>query len=141
VAHPNQHQKHQAGRHLAVAEALLHGFAAALQGAQTFVTVNGHTAAVQVAGKGAWMIANIENFCATTAPFYVLVDITGGERSFYIAPGDELRHDVWERHQQFMQQHDGVRPKNPDSRHTKIEPSEVTKWQDNWSAFATPAAA
>ena len=37
---PSNHQKHQAGRHVVVAEALLQGYPAGLEGAQTFVTEN-----------------------------------------------------------------------------------------------------
>ena len=36
---PSNHQKHQAGRHLAVAEARLQGYSASLQGPQTFVKI------------------------------------------------------------------------------------------------------
>jgi hypothetical protein len=38
---PNQHQTHQAGRHLVVAEAVLRGLPAELVGPSTFVSVYG----------------------------------------------------------------------------------------------------
>ncbi|MFG1744164.1 hypothetical protein ACGFJ4_08335 [Micromonospora chalcea] len=55
----SNHQKHQAGRHLAVAEALLRGYSASLEGPQAFVKIKGRQAAVQVAAQGAWMIADL----------------------------------------------------------------------------------
>ncbi|MFI7605866.1 hypothetical protein ACIBTV_12155 [Micromonospora sp. NPDC049366] len=67
---PSNHQKHQAGRHLAVAEALLQGHSASLHGAQTFVTINGRTAAVQVAAQGTWMIADIDKMTAMSIDYF-----------------------------------------------------------------------
>ena len=63
---PTHHQTHQAGRRLAVGRALLHGYRANLSGPQTFIDVNGHRAAVMVAGQGAWMIADIDRFTQQT---------------------------------------------------------------------------
>lgn len=42
-------QTHDAGRHYAVAEALMRGFKAGLVGSSSFIQVNGHKARVQVA--------------------------------------------------------------------------------------------
>ncbi|MEU8338717.1 hypothetical protein [Micromonospora tulbaghiae] len=131
---PTHQQTHQAGRHLAVAHALLRGYRAELVGAQTFITVNGDCAAVMVAGKGAWMIADVDKFTESTLGTYVLVDVSGTHPRFFVAPGDELRRDVRDRHQQFMDRV-GVRPRNSESRHTKIEPRDVDRWEDNWAAF------
>jgi hypothetical protein len=131
---PNHHQKHQAGRHLVVAEALLHGYSANLHGAQTFVQVNGRTVAVMAAAQGAWMIENVDKFTDSNTEAYVLVDLTGGKRDFYVVPGDDLRREVGERHQAFMSRV-GVRPRNPDSKHTKIEPEQVGRWRSQWSLF------
>lgn len=74
---PTHQQTHQAGRHLAVGQALLRGYRAELVGAQTFITVNGHRAAVMVAGKGAWMIEDVDKFTDSTLGTYVLVDVSG----------------------------------------------------------------
>ncbi|MFF0234349.1 hypothetical protein [Micromonospora sp. NPDC005254] len=131
---PTHQQTHQAGRHLAVGQALLRGHRASLAGAQTFIDIDGRRAAVMVAGKGAWMIADIATFTDSTVATYVLVDVSEAHPRFFIAPGDELRHDVRQRHQQFMARV-GVRPRNSESRHTKIEPQDVAQWEVDWSAF------
>lgn len=47
-------QTHDAGRHFAVAEALMRGYQAALVGRSSYIEVNGHKAQVQVAAQGAW---------------------------------------------------------------------------------------
>ncbi|SIM83688.1 hypothetical protein [Micromonospora cremea] len=132
---PSNHQKHQAGRHLAVAEALLHGHSASLHGAQTFVTINGRTAAVQVAAQGGWMVADIDRMTAMSVDLYVLVDVTDGRRDFYVVPGDDLRAGVRQRHDEFMASVGGVRPRNPDSRHAAIYPANVEAWRNRWSLF------
>ncbi|MEV1144260.1 hypothetical protein [Micromonospora sp. NPDC049799] len=131
---PTHQQTHQAGRHLAAGEALLRGHRAELVGSQTFIDVNGRRAAVMVAGKGAWMIADVDKFTDSSIAAYVLVDVSQARPRFFIAPGDDLRHDVRERHQQFMDRV-GVRPRNSESLHTKIEPQDVARWEDDWSVF------
>lgn len=132
---PGNHQKHQAGRHFAVAEALLHGYSASLHGARTFVEINGKRAAVQLAAQGAWMIADIEKMTAMSADFYILVDVTGGRRDFYVVPGDDLRAGVRQRHDEFMASVGGVRPRNPKSGHTAIYPANVETWRSQWPLF------
>jgi len=48
--------------------------------------------------------------------------------------GDELRRGVRERNAAFMRRV-GTRPRNPQSRHTKIEPADVAEWKDRWALF------
>ena len=127
-------QTHQAGRHLAVAQALLQGLPARIVGQQTHIEVNGHPASVMVAGKGAWMIADVDAFTSTSIETYVLVDVSTRRPDVYIAPGEELRGDVRQRHDEYMSRV-GTRPRNPDSKHTKIEPAEVKQWKSGWKRF------
>lgn len=133
---PTNHQIHDAGRHLAVAEALMRGYKAALVGRSSHIEVNGHRSQVQVAAKGAWQIANVDRYIADTIERVVLVDITDDRRKIYICPGDVLRSDVRERYDQFLNRQGGVRPRNPGSKHAAIYPEQVRKWHDNWSLFA-----
>ncbi|WP_205779539.1 hypothetical protein, partial [Micromonospora aurantiaca] len=71
--------------------------------------------------------------------FYVLVNVTDRPRDFYVVPGDDLRSGMDERHQEFMSRVGGVRPRNPDSRHTAIYPAQVETWRNQWSLFAQAA--
>ncbi|MBQ0978114.1 hypothetical protein [Micromonospora sp. M61] len=88
---------------------------------------------MQVAAQGAWMIADIDKMTAMSVDLYVLVDVTEGRRDFYVVPGDDLRAGVRERHDEFMASVGGVRPRNPESRHTAIYPKDVGAWRDRWS--------
>lgn len=133
---PTHQQTHDAGRHLAVAEALMHGYNATLIGRFSYIEVNGHKAQVQVAAKGAWQIENVDKYTSATIERIVLVDITDGLREFYICPGDALRSDVRERYDQFVRSKGGIRPRNPESKHSAIYPDQVRKWFSNWSQFA-----
>jgi hypothetical protein len=126
-------QTHDAGRHLAVAEALMRGHQAALVGRSSYIEVNGHKAQVQVAAKGAWQIEDVDKYTSATIEHIVLVDLTEGLREFYICPGDLLRRDVRERYDQFLTSKGGTRPRNPDSRHSAIYPEQVRKWRNGWS--------
>ena len=134
------HQKHEAGRHLVVAHALLRGHAAKLDGPQRYVQINGHRAVVMLAGMGAWQIADVEDFTSSLQPLYVLVNVTDGAPAFYVVPGEELRRGVSARHDAFLARVGGERPRNPTSKHTVIEPAHVREWQDHWSLFDGEAA-
>ncbi|MFI7305892.1 hypothetical protein ACIBM8_21975 [Micromonospora aurantiaca] len=79
----SNHQKHQAGRHLAVAEALLRGYSASLEGPQAFVKIKGRQA-----GGGSGRCPGCMDDCrlaqgyGASIDFYVLVDVTDGRRNF-----------------------------------------------------------
>lgn len=135
MARTNQ-QTHDAGRHLAVAEALMRGYRAALVGPFSFIEVNGHKVQVQVAAKGAWQIEDIDKYTSATIENVVLVDLTDGLREFYICPGDALRNDVRKRYDQFLVTKGGVRLRNPDSKHSAIYPEQVRKWHNGWRRLA-----
>lgn len=125
-------QTHDAGRHYAVAEALMLGHGAGLVGSSSFIEVNGHKARVQVAAKGAWMIENVDQFGADTVEFNVVVNVTHSPPEFYICPGDKLRADVLKRHHDYLASKGGTRPRNPDSKHAAISPEHVARWRERW---------
>lgn len=133
---PTNQQTHNAGRHLAVGEALARGDDAKLVGQSSLIEVNGHKAQVQAAGKGAWQIADVDQYTSATVEFIVLVDLTGGVREFYIAPGDQLRRDVRSRHDAYVASKGGTRPRTPGSKHAAIYPDQVRKWRNGWKRFA-----
>ncbi|MEV0217680.1 hypothetical protein [Micromonospora sp. NPDC050695] len=81
------------------------------------------------------MVADIDRMTAMSVDVYVLVDVTEGRRDFYVVPGDDLRAGVRERHDEFIASVGGVRPRNPESRHTAIYPKDVEAWRDRWSLF------
>lgn len=97
MASTTNHQKHKAGRYLVAGEALLRGYDAALVGPQTYVSVNGHKARVQVAAKGDWQILDVDAYTSATDEFVILVDVADGARDFYICPGSLLRTEVRKR--------------------------------------------
>jgi hypothetical protein len=127
-------QTHDAGRHFAVAEALMRGYRAAL--VDRYVEVNGHRALVQAATKGAWQIADVDDYTSRTIEYIILVDLATDHPEFYICPGDALRTEVHERHNQFLASHDGKRPRTPNSRHAAIRPEQVRQWHNDWSRLA-----
>ncbi|MGH3203209.1 MAG: hypothetical protein ACRDP5_14310 [Streptosporangiaceae bacterium] len=101
-----------------------------------YIDVNGHKALVQVAAKGAWQIADVDDYTSGTIDHVVLVDISGGLREFYICPGDALRSEVRDRYEEFLKSKGGTRPRNPDAKHAAIYPAHVRKWHDDWSRLA-----
>lgn len=137
---PTNSQKHQGGRHLVLAEALLRGIPAQLHGAATYVDVGLYRAQVMVAAQGAWMIADIDATTALTCERVILIDLTNGRREFYIAEGTAFRAGVRARHEAFLQQQGGTRPRNPDSKHTAVRPADIAEWHNRWDLLATQQA-
>ncbi|MEU3198804.1 hypothetical protein [Streptomyces sp. NPDC006996] len=128
---PTTAQVHQAGRHLAVAEALLRGVTAKLRGAQTYIEVGEHVALVKVATKNAWIIGDVDEFTALTCDRAILINVSD-TRDFYIVDANQLRADVRKRHQEFLERVGGTRPRNPDSKNHVIQLEHVNEWQDRW---------
>ena len=112
---PTHQQTHNAGRHLAVAQALV--------------------AQVQVAAKGSWQIQDIDRYLSGTVERVVLVDIRGTTPEFYVVEGDRLREIVKRRYEAFLSRVGGTRPRNPESKHSRIDPSDVRRWRNRWSLF------
>jgi hypothetical protein len=129
---PTHQQTHDAGRHFAVAEALMRGYPAAIVGRSSYIEVNGHKAQVQVAAKGAWQIEDVDKYTSATIEHVILVDLTDGLREFYICSGDLLRSEVRKRYDQYLASKGGTRPRNPASKHTAIYPEQVRKWRNGW---------
>jgi hypothetical protein len=129
-------QTHNAGRHFAVAEALMHGYHAAVVGRSSLIEVNGHQALVQVAAKGAWQIEDVDSYTAGKIECMVLVNLTDDTPQYYICPGDQLRDDVRKRYDEFLASKGGTRPRNPASKHAAIYPEHVRKWRNDWNQLA-----
>lgn len=135
MAKPTNQKTHDAGRHLAVAQALLRGYKAGLA-SLSHIDVNGHEAQVQVAAKGAWQIADVDKYTSASIEHIVLVDVTDGLREFYICPGDALRAQVRKRHDDYVASKGGTRPRTPSSKHSVIDPEQVRKWRNGWKRLA-----
>jgi hypothetical protein len=105
-------QKHEAGRHLVVAEALLRGFDAQTVGRSRLVDVNGHRAAVHVKTKGSWQLGNIDESVEATTERVVFVQLTETGPEFFILAGDDARAIVKRDQEQWLKRVGGVRPKN-----------------------------
>lgn len=128
-------QKHQAGRHFAVGQALLRGWPAELVGPSSLIRINDRQAQVQVAAQGAWQIADVDKYLAAVIGYIVLVDVRSVDPAYYVATGDKVRELVSRRHEEFLARHGGVRPRTSGSRHAAIRLHDVQAWKDCWSVF------
>ncbi|MEU1122481.1 hypothetical protein ABZ371_02560 [Streptomyces sp. NPDC005899] len=93
-----------------------------MHGAAAYVDVGAYVAQVMVAAQGAWMIADIETTTALTCERVILVDVTDGRRDFYVTEGAAFRTGVRARHEAFLRQQGGTRPRNLNSNHTTVRP-------------------
>jgi hypothetical protein len=128
-------QKHEAGRHLVVGEALLRGYDAHSIGPTRLVEVNGHRAAVHVKTKGSWQLGDIDKFVGATTERIVFVELTETGPEFFILDGDDARAIVKRDQEQWLKRVGGVRPKTPDSKHAAVNSEHVEPWRNRWSLF------
>jgi hypothetical protein len=63
--------------------------------------------------------------------FWVFVDL-GSEPRFWIVPDWWIRNDIYEKHERYLEEHDGRRPINDDSDHHSIDENRLEEWQDKW---------
>jgi hypothetical protein len=113
----------------------MRGYQAALVD-RPYIEVNGHMALVQVVAKGDWQTTNVDNYTSGTIEHIILVDLRDGQCEFYICPGDALRTEVRERHDQFLASHGGRRPRTEGSKQAAIYLQEVRRWHNGWSRLA-----
>ena len=132
---PTHHQKHEAGRHLVVAEALLHASDAKIVGRSSLVEINGRQAEVHVATTGTWQISNLDRFLSANTPVVIFVDLSESVPEFFILDGDSARDIAKRHHEAFLDRVGGVRPRNPDSKHAALKRHQVETGQDRWSLF------
>jgi hypothetical protein len=128
-------QKHEAGRHLVVAEALLRGYNAQTIGPSRLVEINGHRAGVHVKTRGSWQIANLDKFVEATTERVVFVELTEAGPEYFILDGDEARAVVSRGQEQWLKSVGGVRPRTPDSKHAGVSSKQVEPWRNRWSLF------
>ena len=129
-------QKHEAGRHLVVAEALLRGYDAQTVGRSGLVEINGHQAEVKVTTTGRWQIGDIYKFADATIQRVVFVDVTETGPQFYIMDGDEARETLKRNFDQWKNSRPGgERPRTPDSTHSLVPTEQIASWRDRWSLF------
>jgi hypothetical protein len=126
-------QKHEAGRHLVVAEALLRGYHAQTVGRSGLVEVNGHQAEVHAKTRGSWQISNLAEFLEATTERVVWVELTETGPEFFIMDGDEARAVVSRGQQEWLKRVGGVRPRTPDSTHAGVRSEQVESWRNRWS--------
>jgi len=65
--------------------------------------------------------------------FWVLVDLRTVHPEFYVMPEWWALNNIYEKHQDYLQSHGGVRPGNPMSTHHAITKQRVEEWRERWS--------
>lgn len=78
---------------------------------------------------------NVDRYLKGTIEWIVLVDISGTVPEFYLVPGERIRAIVKRKHEAFLGRVGGVRPRNPESKHSRIEQPDVQRWRNRWSTF------
>ena len=113
-------QKHEAGRHFVVAEALLRGYDADTIGRSGLIEVNGHGTEIHVKVVGSWQISNIDKFRTATSERVVFIDLSGAVPEFFIQDGDHARAIIWRSHEAWLKGVGGRRP--PSYQYTETGP-------------------
>lgn len=105
---------------------------------------NTHRVSIQVKTKGpnsrSWQTSTRHGLSSESVHsalfagrFWVLVDLRPAYLGFYVMPELWIRSDIYERHQEYLVLHGGIRPNNPASEHHQINVARVVEWQDAWN--------
>jgi hypothetical protein len=132
---PTHLQKHQAGRYLVAAEALLRGYDAHPVGPTSLVEVNGRHAEVHVATNGRWQISDIDKFLAGTTEYVIFVDLGETAPEYFILEGARARSVIGRSHQKWLDSKGGTRPRTPKSKHSLVPRDLVEEWEGRWAVF------
>lgn len=142
------HQVGQAGEHFVAAELHRRGaYAVAFSGNMPDIDVlasdvdHSEQVAIQVKTKtaGTWH-ASINRGRQRTEDsadnrYWVLVDIgrdAGRAPGYFIVPEWWIENHIHETHLAYLAEHQGRRPRNPNSTHFAIRPDDVERWRDRW---------
>lgn len=72
-----------------------------------------------------------EDFMAVNG--WVFVDLPAtGEATFYPVPSEWLAKDIGRRNEEYLREHGNGRPRNPDTKHHKIEVEHLEDWRGKW---------
>ena len=78
--------------------------------------------------------------CAREEPYpgllCVLVRVaradSGARDRFYVLPWRDLCRVIVDGHTKYLAKHGGIRPRNPESTHTSLQPSQIEAWEGKW---------
>lgn len=69
--------------------------------------------------------------------FYVFVKlVSSGKDEFYIISPDKLQEKIEKQYNEHLKEYDHVRPRNPESTHTAITPSDLSDYKDKWGILS-----
>ena len=64
---------------------------------------------------------------------YILVKLVDhGKDEFYVLQLQDLQRIIFKHHSEYLQKHEGRRPKNPESMHAAISSKHLLDYRDNW---------
>ena len=108
---------------------------------------------VKAGRKGSWQFSNITQFCditfdgkqqtvraPKTCPVQPLVVVfvkieEDGNDQFYILTWEELRNLLIAKHKEYLQKHNGIRPRRWDSLHAGIRDKDLSSYLDKWNTI------
>ena len=153
--YPKVSQRHllRAAGHLVTAEVLRRGGIAALDVAGKQVRVAATNAQetrritlrVKYRTSGDWQTSTSEGAPRTEPAvvdeYWVLVDFSDDQPTYYVLPAWWIANDIHVRHQKYLDDHGGHRRDNDDSTHHRIETHRVIRWEQAWDQLGIfPAA-
>ncbi len=65
---------------------------------------------------------------------FVTIDEYGSDQ-FYIFKWTDLQKIIVSSYKEWLKKHNGVRPKNEDSYHSSVSPSDLVKYKDKWEVI------
>jgi DNA-binding transcriptional regulator YhcF (GntR family) len=134
----DNHRVHEFARYTAAAAALANGYRdVQVVGPQTRLIIDDRI--VQVIARrqpgSPWQFT-LDRIVVADAVAVILVDLTGNQPDFYVAPAQWVRDEVTRRHREWLASKGGTRPRNPDSKHAALPLDDaVRRWHRRWDVL------
>jgi len=93
-----------------------------------FITIEGK---VQIVGTKKALF-NPELICV-----FVVTSVLYGGDQFYVLKLSQVQDILIANYKRWLDLHNGIRPRNPESLHCSIYPPDLEKFRDNWSIIKT----
>jgi hypothetical protein len=70
--------------------------------------------------------------------YWLFVDLMADPVEFYVVPEWWMENDIHQKHEAFLAEHGGTRPRSPRSTHHGIVADRLAAWRDRWDLLSLP---
>lgn len=77
---------------------------------------------------------------ANEKDYWIFVDLSKQPNDFYIVPLWWIQNDIYKVHTNYLNSNGGIRKKNPNSKHHKVNIERIEQWYSRWDLMSLKQA-